>query len=165
MREELPTRQLPGRPCSVAAALNLIGEKWSLLAVREIAFGNKRFDQIARNTGAPRDRLAARLRALESAGVVERRRYSEHPPRYDYELTEAGRELRVVLQALRDWGDKWAVDSPPAVFAHSCGHDLTTVMTCRHCGEELASEDVKLRVLPPGWSREGPQEVGAGETG
>jgi DNA-binding HxlR family transcriptional regulator len=165
MREELPTRQLPGRPCSVAAALNLIGEKWSLLAVREIAFGNKRFDQIARNTGAPRDRLAARLRALESAGVIERRRYSEHPPRYDYELTEAGRELRVVLQALRAWGDKWAVDAPPAVFTHSCGHDLDTAMTCRHCGAELNSDDVRLRVLPPGWSREGPQEVGAGETG
>ena len=86
MREELP-----GRPCSVAAALNLVGEKWALLAVREIAFGNKRFDAIARNTGAPRDRLAARLRALEAGGVVARRQYSEHPPRYEYELTEAGR--------------------------------------------------------------------------
>ena len=92
MREELP-----GRPCSVAAALNLVGEKWALLAVREIAFGNKRFDAIARNTGAPRDRLAARLRALEAGGVVERRQYSEHPPRYEYELTEAGLELRSVL--------------------------------------------------------------------
>jgi DNA-binding HxlR family transcriptional regulator len=96
MREELP-----GRPCSVAAALNLIGEKWALLAVREIAFGNKRFDAIARNTGAPRDRLAARLRALESGGVIERRQYSEHPPRYEYDLTEAGLELRGVLTALR----------------------------------------------------------------
>ena len=89
MREELP-----GRPCSVAAALNLIGEKWTLLAVREITFGNKRFDVIAKNTGAPRDRLAARLRTLEAAGVVERRQYSEHPPRYEYELTQAGQELR-----------------------------------------------------------------------
>ena len=92
MREELP-----GRPCSVAAALNLIGEKWTLLAVREITFGNKRFDVIAKNTGAPRDRLAARLRTLEAAGVVERRLYSEHPPRYEYELTQAGLELRAVL--------------------------------------------------------------------
>ncbi len=58
---------LPGRPCSVAAALSLVGERWSLLAVREIIFGNKRFDAIARNTGAPRDRLAARLRSLEAA--------------------------------------------------------------------------------------------------
>ena len=107
MREELP-----GRPCSVAAALNLIGEKWALLAVREIAFGNKRFDAIVRNTGAPRDRLAARLRALEAGGIVARRQYSEHPPRYEYELTEAGQELRGVLTALRSWGDKWMVDTP-----------------------------------------------------
>src|SRR6266581_9212329 len=82
--------------------MHLVGEKWALLAVREIGFGNKRFDAIARNTGAPRDRLAARLRALEAAGVVERRRYSDHPPRYEYELTESGRDLRIVLQALRD---------------------------------------------------------------
>jgi DNA-binding HxlR family transcriptional regulator len=151
MREDLP-----GRPCSVAAALNLVGEKWSLLAVREIAFGNKRFDAIARNTGAPRDRLAARLRALESADVIERRRYSEHPPRYEYELTQAGRELRLVLQALREWGDKWAVDTPPAAFRHACGHDLDAALTCRHCGAEVHPEDLNVRVLVPGWSREGP---------
>ena len=151
MREELP-----GRPCSVAAALNVVGEKWSLLAVREIAFGNRRFDAIARNTGAPRDRLAARLRALEAAGVIARTQYSDHPPRYEYELTEAGRELRTVLQTLRAWGDKWAVDSPPAVFGHSCGHDLDPTVVCRHCGEEVNSDDIYLRVPAPGWTREGP---------
>jgi DNA-binding HxlR family transcriptional regulator len=151
MREELP-----GRPCSVAAALNLVGEKWALLAVREIAFGNKRFDAIARNTGAPRDRLAARLRTLEAAGVVTRRPYSDHPPRYEYELTEAGQELRAVLTALRSWGDKWAVDAPPSVFRHTCGHDLDTAVVCRHCGEEVSPDDLRLRVLVPGWSREGP---------
>jgi DNA-binding HxlR family transcriptional regulator len=151
MREDLP-----GRPCSVAAALNLIGEKWALLAVREIAFGNKRFDAIARNTGAPRDRLAARLRALEAAGVVARRQYSEHPPRHEYELTESGRELRTVIQALRTWGDTWAVDSPPAVFGHSCGHDLDPAVICRHCGAEVSPDDLQLRVLAPGWNRQGP---------
>jgi DNA-binding HxlR family transcriptional regulator len=151
MREELP-----GRPCSVAAALNVVGEKWSLLAVREIAFGNKRFDAIARNTGAPRDRLAARLRALEAAGVIARTQYSGHPPRYEYELTEAGRELRAVLQTLRAWGDKWAVNRPPAVFGHSCGHDLDPAVVCRHCGEEVDSDDIYLRVPAPGWTREGP---------
>ena len=151
MREDLP-----GRPCSVAAALNLVGEKWALLAVREIAFGNKRFDAIARNTGAPRDRLAARLRALEAAGVVARRQYSEHPPRQEYELTESGRELRTVIQALRTWGDKWAVDSPPAVFRHSCGHDLDPAVICRHCGTEVSPDDLRLRVLAPGWNRQGP---------
>ena len=147
---------LPGRPCSVAAALNLVGEKWALLAVREIAFGNKRFDMIARNTGAPRDRLAARLRALEAAGVIDRRQYSEHPARYEYELTQAGRELREVLRALRVWGDKWAVESPPAVFTHSCGHDLDAAVICRHCGKEVDSDDLELHVLTPGWSAQGP---------
>ena len=151
MREELP-----GRPCSVAAALNLVGEKWALLAVREIAFGNKRFDAIVRNTGAPRDRLAARLRALEAAGVIARRQYSDHPPRYEYELTEAGRELRAVLQALRAWGDKWAVETPPATFGHSCGHDLDPAVICRHCGTEVSPDDLRLRVLAPGWNRQGP---------
>jgi DNA-binding HxlR family transcriptional regulator len=151
MREELP-----GRPCSVAAALNLIGEKWTLLAVREITFGNKRFDAIAKNTGAPRDRLAARLRTLEAAGVVERRLYSEHPPRYEYELTQAGQELRAVLTVLRGWGDRWAVDAPPTAFEHSCGHDLDPAVTCRHCGAEIVPEELRVRVLTPGWTRKGP---------
>jgi DNA-binding HxlR family transcriptional regulator len=148
--------ELPGRPCSVAAALNLVGEKWALLAVREIVFGNKRFDVIARNTGAPRDRLAARLRALEAAGVITRRQYSEHPPRYEYELTEAGQDLRAVLTALRSWGDKWAVDTPPSVFEHACGHDLDPVVACRHCGDEVRSDDLTMRVLAPGWTPAGP---------
>jgi DNA-binding HxlR family transcriptional regulator len=147
---------LPGRPCSVAAALNLVGEKWALLAVREIGFGNKRFDAIARNTGAPRDRLAARLRALETAGVITRRQYSAHPPRYEYELTESGRDLRLVLQALRAWGDKWAVDTPPAAFEHTCGHDLDGMLVCRHCGQEVEPGDLCVHVLASGWTREGP---------
>lgn len=154
MREELP-----GRPCSVAAALNLVGEKWALLAVREIVFGVKRFDAIARNTGAPRDRLAARLRALETGGIITRRQYSEHPPRYEYELTEAGQELRPVLTTLRSWGDKWAVDSPPSAFDHVCGHELDTAVVCRHCGAEVEAADLKVRVLAPGWTREGPAPV------
>jgi DNA-binding HxlR family transcriptional regulator len=151
MREDLP-----GRPCSVAAALNLVGEKWALLAVREISFGNKRFDAIARNTGAPRDRLAARLRALEAAGVITRRQYSDHPPRHEYELTQAGQELRTVLLALRAWGDRWAVDSPPAAFGHSCGQDLDPAVICRHCGAEVNPDDLRLRPLSPGWTRQGP---------
>jgi DNA-binding HxlR family transcriptional regulator len=149
--------ELPGRPCSIAAALNLVGEKWSLLAVREISLGNKRFDAIARNTGAPRDRLAARLRALEAGGVIERRRYSDHPPRHEYELTEAGRELRVVLQGLRAWGDKWAVDTPPAVFEHAaCGHPLDVGVLCRECGAEVDPGQVRVSVLAPGWTQDGP---------
>jgi DNA-binding HxlR family transcriptional regulator len=156
--------ELPGRPCSVASALSLVGEKWALLAVREISLGNHRFDAIARNTDAPRDRLAARLRGLEAAGIVERRRYSDRPPRFEYHLTEAGLDLRVVLQVIRAWGDRWAVDAVPAKFTHTtCGHLLDPVTVCRHCGEEVSGDDVRIRPTVPGWTRGGRVDtVGAG---
>src|SRR6201996_3159625 len=80
------------RPCSVAAALDILGERWSLLAVREIGYGVHTFAKIAGYTGASRDILADRLRQPESAGIIERRPYSEHPPRDEYHLTQAGRE-------------------------------------------------------------------------
>src|ERR1700712_3766427 len=81
------------RECTIASALQLVGERWSLLAVREMLYGVNRFEQIKVNTGVPRNILADRLRTLETVGVVERRRYSEHPPRFEYHLTEAGLEL------------------------------------------------------------------------
>jgi DNA-binding HxlR family transcriptional regulator len=152
-----PDTDLPGRPCSVAAALHLIGEKWSLLAIREISLGNHRFDAIARNTGAPRDRLSARLRALAEAGIVERRRYSDRPARFEYHLTAAGRDLRLVLQAIRAWGDKWAVDQPPTTFTHTtCGSELDAAVSCRHCGREVDADDLQLTASAPGWQRSGP---------
>ena len=88
--------------------------------------------------------------------MVVRRPYSGHPPRYEYELTEAGHELRAVLQALRAWGDKWAVDAPPAAFEHSCGHGVDAAVVCRHCGEEVSTDSLQLRVLALGWTRQGP---------
>src|SRR3954468_2699368 len=109
------------RPCSLAAALDVLGERWSLLALREISYGVHRFARIAGYTGASRDILADRLRKLEAAGVIERRPYSEHPPRYEYHLTEAGEELFPVMLALYQWGDKWAVDTPFLTRRHSCG--------------------------------------------
>jgi DNA-binding HxlR family transcriptional regulator len=104
----MATQPQPRRRCSLAAALALLGERWTLLAVREMGgYDVHRFDQIAAFTGASRDILADRLRKLIDAGVVERRQYSEHPPRYEYHLTQAGQELRPALRALTEWGDKW----------------------------------------------------------
>ena len=151
-----PHPSVPGRPCSIAASLQLVGERWALLAIREIYYGNHRFDHIVRNTGAPRDRLAARLRALEESGIVERRAYSDRPPRYEYHLTSAGWELLPVIHALRTWGDKWAVDAPPVVFDHDCGHELATRTVCRHCEREVRRQDVSLRIQSPGWDKQGP---------
>jgi DNA-binding HxlR family transcriptional regulator len=135
------------RPCSVAAALEILGERWSLLTVREIGYGVHRFSQIAAYTGAARDMLADRLRKLEAAGIIERRPYSEHPPRYEYHLTEAGRELFPVMLALREWGDKWAVDRPAVAVEHSCGHRLEVDHVCRHCGAPV-TRDTLTTVRP-----------------
>jgi DNA-binding HxlR family transcriptional regulator len=96
------------RVCSIADALDLVGERWSLLVLRELGFGVHRFKDIQVNTGAPRETLALRLRKLEEVGVIERRRYCDRPPRDEYELTEAGRELTPVLAALRQWGERHA---------------------------------------------------------
>jgi DNA-binding HxlR family transcriptional regulator len=103
--------ELPGRPCPIAAALDVVGERWALLIVRELALGNSRFQDIVRGTGAPRDRVAARIKALDEAGVIRRVPYQTSPPRFDYQLTDSGRALLPVLDALLAWGLDHAV--PP----------------------------------------------------
>jgi DNA-binding HxlR family transcriptional regulator len=130
------------RPCSLAAALDVLGERWSLLALREIGYGVHRFARIAGYTGASRDILADRLRKLEAAGIIERRQYSEHPPRHEYHVTEAGRELLPITLALSDWGDKWAVDTPFLTRRHSCGEPLRIDVVCHHCGRPVTHDTI-----------------------
>lgn len=101
--------ELPGRPCPIAAALEVVGERWALLVVRELSLGAHRFSEIVEGTGAPRDRIAARLKALEAVGVIERRQYQASPPRFEYHLTESGRDLQPVLDALFRWGRRRAI--------------------------------------------------------
>ena len=133
------------RACSIARTLELVGEKWALLAIREVFLGNRRFDEMVRMTGAPRDTLAARLRTLVSAGILERRQYSEHPARFEYRLTEAGRDLYPVIEALRHWGDVHlaGAEGPPLVLEHRCGHRLATTMVCDACGEPVRARDTR----------------------
>jgi DNA-binding HxlR family transcriptional regulator len=130
------------RDCSIANALGVIGERWTLLALREIMLGHRRFDQIARNTGASRDILAARLRRLVDANVLARREYSQHPPRHEYVLTEAGDALRPVLYGLMEWGDRYVTDGPaPSEWEHTCGEALHLRPVCSHCGEPVVFPD------------------------
>jgi DNA-binding HxlR family transcriptional regulator len=133
------------RACSIAAALTVLGEKWSLLVVRELALGVHRFDQIQRNTGAPRDILANRLRRLEDAGVLEKRRYQERPVRYDYHLTESGNELRPILLTLSQWGEKWTAQVNAVDWVHTCGEAVDVMHTCRACGEAVTGLDLRPR--------------------
>jgi DNA-binding HxlR family transcriptional regulator len=128
----------------MAASLQILGERWTLLAIREMGYGVHRFEQITAYTGASRNILTDRLRTLESAGIVERRQYSEHPPRFEYHLTAAGEELRPVLLALSQWGDKWTQDRPISTFDHVCGHPLKVDYVCHHCQQPVTADSVLL---------------------
>jgi DNA-binding HxlR family transcriptional regulator len=130
------TRTPTPRACSIAAALEVVGEKWSLLVVRELFLGCRRFSEIVANTGAPRDILTARLRRLEEVGVISRRLYSERPERHEYVLTDAGKDLRPVIWALKHWGETH-VTGPyvGSVLEHSCGAVFEPRTHCAACGE------------------------------
>ena len=138
------------RTCSIARTLDIVGEKWALLAVREVFLGDRRFDEMVKRTGAPRDTLAARLRTLVNAGVLERRPYSEHPARFEYFLTEAGLDLYPVITTLRTWGDKYLAggDGPPLVVEHRCDHELAARLVCETCGEPVNPRDTRARRTP-----------------
>jgi DNA-binding HxlR family transcriptional regulator len=133
------------RVCSITDALGIVGDRYALLVARELRYGVRRFNDIATTLGAPRDVLTARLRALEAAGVIARRRYCERPPRYEYLLTEAGEELHPILLALKEWGDRHCnPGAEPVVFQHTCGAEFHAVTVCAACGEPIGSGDLRV---------------------
>src|SRR4029079_3348266 len=134
------------RSCSIASALTVIGEKWSLLVVRELALGVHRFDQIQANTGAPAHILTTRLRRLEEAGVLERRQYQERPARFGYHLTAAGKELRPILLSLTAWGEKWTPQVNAYDWVHQRGATRELTHTCKACGGEVTGRDLRSRL-------------------
>ena len=128
------------RTCSAARALEVVGDRWSLLVLREVFLGTHRFEAMQANTGAPRDILAARLKKLVAHGVLEKRPYQERPQRFEYHATEAGRDLSPVVTALRQWGERHlsADEGPqPAHFQHVCGSDRPAGWVCPDCGEAV----------------------------
>lgn len=133
------------RPCTIADALEVVGDRWSLLVVRELFYEQRRFTEIARNTGAPRDVLTVRLRKLVEHGVIAREQYSSHPPRYEYALTDAGRALSPVLLTLKQWGhDHVRSGADPVPFNHTCGRRFAAQIHCSACGEPLENGDLTL---------------------
>src|SRR5205823_12722984 len=108
------------RTCSIARTLDIVGEKWALLAIREVFLGDRRFDEMVRRTGAPRDTLAARLRTLVAAGILARPRYSEPPARSEYPLPPARRDLYPVIATPMRRGDQYLAGAagPPLVLEH-----------------------------------------------
>jgi DNA-binding HxlR family transcriptional regulator len=131
--------------CSVARTLDVIGDKWSLLILRDAFYGVRRFDDFQEDLGIARNVLTDRLQKLVATGVFERRPYEERPPRYEYRLTQKGRDLLPVLLAMITWGDRWTTDSgmPPVTLTHrTCGCVAHAVVACDQCGEELTLRNV-----------------------
>ena len=130
--------------CSVAQTLDVVGEWWSLLIVRDALLGVTRFDDFQVRLGISRNILTRRLNHLVEGGILKRVPYQDHPPRSEYRLTEKGRDLWHVVTAMRQWGDRWAApDGPPLQIRHSaCGHIVTAVPACSSCGEPLDARSV-----------------------
>jgi DNA-binding HxlR family transcriptional regulator len=134
-------------PCSVAQCLEIIGEWWTMLIVRDAFLGVRRFDDFRERLGIARNVLAQRLAKLVEAGVLDKQAYQDHPPRYDYVLTDKGRDLWPVLTSLRQWGDRYAApDGPPVEVVHTaCGKASQYVLVCESCGERVTHRDVRAR--------------------
>ncbi len=137
--------------CSVAQCLEVVGEWWSMLILRDVFLGVTRFDDIQERLGISRNILSRRLSSLVDTGVLKKVLYSEHPPRFEYRLTKKGLDLWPVLTAMRQWGDQHAApDGPPLVIMHKeCGNVAEAVMVCSACGDPLQARDV-VAVPGPG---------------
>jgi DNA-binding HxlR family transcriptional regulator len=138
--------------CSIARSLDVVGEWWTLLVLRDVFMGVRRFEAIQADLGIARNVLSDRLSTLVEHGVLDKRRYQEHPDRYEYVLTDMGRELAPVLAALMRWGDRWlSPDGPPMQMLHrDCSEPLEWGGTCPHCGVDVGPRDVRI-VKGPGW--------------
>jgi len=131
--------------CSIARTLSVIGDRWTLLVLREAFLRTRRFEEFQARLGATRHVLADRLQKLVDHGIFERVRYQERPPRFEYKLTEKGRDLYPVIISLLGWGDRWMAgdEGPPIELVHrACGHRMVPVPTCPHCGEHVSARDV-----------------------
>jgi DNA-binding HxlR family transcriptional regulator len=136
--------------CSVAGALEIVGERWTLLVLRDAFLGVRRFDDFQRDLGIARNILQARLERLVEEGILERRLYQERPPRHEYRLTEKGIDLWPAIVALMKWGDRYLYpDGPPVVMEHrGCGGEVDDRRICTRCGVPLEARDVKPRLGP-----------------
>jgi DNA-binding HxlR family transcriptional regulator len=138
--------------CSIARALDIVGEWWTLLVLRDVFLGVRRFEAIQADLGIARNVLSDRLTTLVDNGVLTKRQYLEHPERYEYVLTDMGRDLVPVLLALMRWGDRWlSPEGPPMLLVHrECGQPIGWGEHCAHCGVAVDPRHVRM-IRGPGW--------------
>jgi DNA-binding HxlR family transcriptional regulator len=137
--------------CSIARSLAVVGDRWTLLVLRECFLGTRRFDAFRTHLGVTRHLLANRLAKLVAHGILARVRYQERPARFEYRLTEKGRDLYTVIVGLVGWGDRWMADAdgPPVRLVHrACGHRMRPALTCPDCGGPVTARDVVAELAP-----------------
>jgi DNA-binding HxlR family transcriptional regulator len=138
--------EYPGQVCSIAESLEVIGERWSLLIVRDVLNGNRRFGEIQGSLGVARNVLSARLQRLIAEGILERRPYQQSPQRFEYFLTDKGLDLWPALIALLNWGDRYSTNpaGPPKIIVHKeCGGRVSDRGICESCGKVLHARDAR----------------------
>jgi DNA-binding HxlR family transcriptional regulator len=147
-------RTYESQNCSIARALEVLGDRWTILVIRDALLGLRRFDDFQRDLGIARNVLTDRLQRLVAEGVLERRRYQERPERFEYRLTAKGRDLWPLTMALLRWGDRhYAEGKPPRLIRHrDCGGQVTERLRCDRCGADVDLPDVEA-VFGPGARR------------
>jgi DNA-binding HxlR family transcriptional regulator len=146
-------KEYEGQVCSIARSLELVGERWTLLVVREIFHGRRKFSEMQRSLGVARNVLTTRLQSMVDEGILERRPYSEKPERYEYFLTEKGLDLWPVMIALMQWGDKYEQqpEGRPSIVVHKgeCGGEIDDRRICTKCRKPLTVREA-VAVEGPG---------------
>jgi len=137
------TSDYSGQNCSIARALEAVGERWTLLIIRELMLRPRRFAGLQRTLGIAKNVLATRLDKLVQSGIVEKVPYTAARDWNEYRLTSKGRDLFPVISALIAWGDAYdAPNGPPVVFEHTCGHPAGHQLVCRHCGHDVDADNI-----------------------
>jgi DNA-binding HxlR family transcriptional regulator len=147
----MPIEAFAQQNCSIARPLSILGERWTILVLREISLGNRRFDGIQEELGVATNVLSARLGTLVDEGILEKTPYGDHSARFEYRLTEKGADLQPILLAFLRWGDTYTAGKagPPLETVHAdCGHVFHMLPTCSHCGEEVKPASVRTRPGP-----------------
>jgi DNA-binding HxlR family transcriptional regulator len=135
---------------SIAKTLELIGDRWTMLIVRDVFRGRRRFEELRGDLGIARPVLSERLTKLVGGGILTKVRYEDHPPRYEYHLTEMGLELSPALVALMRWGDRWLAGAAPGVvlYHRACGTELEQGFWCPKCATTFGPRAIKSRTRP-----------------
>jgi DNA-binding HxlR family transcriptional regulator len=145
--------QFADQPCGVARAMDIVGELWAFMIIRDVFLGVRRFEGLRANLRISRKVLTERLELLVARGILERRQYQDRPPRHEYRLTPMGVDLFPVLMALARWGNRWLAGAAgaPIEFVHrKCGHVTSARVVCNTCGEDLGAHNVQPQLGPGG---------------